>query len=99
MRPPAGSAVRRLLDRACAQQREPEVRDALQQSLKLRLIADPTYQNRVSVIVRQSHPLESAARALAELSLDDEPVVAAAHPGHHVTRVYPSRDGARRSPR
>ena len=68
-----------LVECRCAEQREPEVRYPPQHRLELRLVADRPDQLRRSMCPFEGHPVERGPDAVAELSLDREPVHATCH--------------------
>jgi hypothetical protein len=68
-----------LVDRVRAEQREPEIRYALQQALQLRLVADETNQRGFSLLARKRHAFEGLSGGFAELSVDGEAVLPCLH--------------------
>jgi hypothetical protein len=51
----ASSAVRDIVDRGHADERDPELEEMLQETVELRLIADGTHKDRVAVLVNDAH--------------------------------------------
>src|SRR6185437_899590 len=71
----------------CGEQREPEVRHALEQPLQLRLVADRPLEDGVLVLAPERHPLEGLPGTVAEVPRHDEPVLA----GRHRQTIAPGR--------
>ena len=70
---------RSVVDHFGLEQREPEVRHAPQKTLELGLVADVARQLGVALGSRESHPTEGGREVVAQLSLDDQPIVPVRH--------------------
>jgi hypothetical protein len=68
------SALGFAIDRVDAEKRQPEIREALQQTVKFRLVLNETLKHSVPMVVPQVHALEQASDLVAQLALGLEPV-------------------------
>ena len=76
----AGSQGRRwAVDRHDAENGEPEIREALQQTMQLRLITYDTHEDGVSVVASQAHAREQTSKLVAQLAFGLEPIGPGAH--------------------
>ena len=73
------SADRGAVDRHDAENGEPEIREALQQAMQLRLITYDTHEDGVSVVSPQAHAREQTSNLVAQLAFGLEPIGPGAH--------------------
>src|SRR5438034_6482253 len=76
-----GSVVLCFVHRRRAEQCQAEVGHALENALELGLVTHAAEQNGRPILARESHAFECTTRAIAELSLESDPVLPT---GHHV---------------
>ena len=87
------------VDRFGLEQREPEVRHALQEPLELGLVAHVARQRGVARGSRERHAVEGEPELVAQLSFDDQPIVPVSHTSEDRTLARARMRGiARRSP-
>jgi hypothetical protein len=77
------------IDRIDAEEREPEIREALKQPVKFRLVSNGSHEHRVPMVMRQAHPLEQPSELITQLALGLEPVGSDSH-HHTVAQAGPS---------
>lgn len=79
----------RLADGSRAEECQPEIRDTLQQALKLGLVAHRTEQNRVAGDAVEGHVCERRRDLIAQFPFDSELIVANWHARSVASRAGP----------